>query len=236
MPLIHLVRHGQASFGSRNYDRLSETGHRQARITANHFFALGCRFEAVFCGSLRRQRDTAAALLDRFDRGGKPLPEPESSVLFDEYDATAVWERLLPQVLQRHPELEAEVAKLPADKQAFQRLFARVMDRWISGASMPEGTETWSAFQQRARRALDQLAAGMQGKKEGILFSSGGTIAALIQAATGLPDGKTLMLSWRLMNASISRLHVGRDGMNLDGFNNVTHLALAGEPALLTYR
>jgi broad specificity phosphatase PhoE len=35
MGQIYLVRHGQASFGSANYDQLSELGHEQARRTRN---------------------------------------------------------------------------------------------------------------------------------------------------------------------------------------------------------
>ena len=31
MAQFYLVRHGQASFGTDNYDRLSELGHQQAR-------------------------------------------------------------------------------------------------------------------------------------------------------------------------------------------------------------
>ena len=32
MRLIYLVRHGQASFGKRDYDALSELGHEQSRL------------------------------------------------------------------------------------------------------------------------------------------------------------------------------------------------------------
>ena len=31
MPIVYLVRHAQASFGTENYDRLSERGRRQSR-------------------------------------------------------------------------------------------------------------------------------------------------------------------------------------------------------------
>ena len=35
------MRHGQASFGQDNYDRLSELGQAQARLTGEHLAGLG---------------------------------------------------------------------------------------------------------------------------------------------------------------------------------------------------
>ena len=37
MSELHLVRHAQASFGSDNYDQLSDLGHRQSRLLGGHF-------------------------------------------------------------------------------------------------------------------------------------------------------------------------------------------------------
>jgi cellulose synthase/poly-beta-1,6-N-acetylglucosamine synthase-like glycosyltransferase len=52
----------------------------------------------------------------------------------------------------------------------------------------------------------------------------------------GSTDPKTLEVSWQLMNASITRIKYNRRGIMLAVFNDVTHLELAGDPALLTYR
>jgi len=38
MSSIYLVRHGQASFGSANYDELSDRGRRQSRILGEYLF------------------------------------------------------------------------------------------------------------------------------------------------------------------------------------------------------
>src|SRR5690606_40460973 len=43
MPLILLVRHAQASFGTDDYDRLSELGRQQARWLGEYFAARGDR-------------------------------------------------------------------------------------------------------------------------------------------------------------------------------------------------
>ena len=63
MGAIHLVRHGQASFGTGDYDRLSELGHEQARLAGEDMAARGLRPDVVIHGGMRRQRETAEGLL-----------------------------------------------------------------------------------------------------------------------------------------------------------------------------
>ncbi|MBB1008659.1 histidine phosphatase family protein, partial [Dietzia sp. SLG510A3-3B2-2] len=53
MGSIHLVRHGQASFGSGDYDRLSETGHLQARLAGEDMAGRGLRPDVIIHGGLR---------------------------------------------------------------------------------------------------------------------------------------------------------------------------------------
>ena len=60
MGTLYLVRHGQASFGEDDYDRLSPLGHRQAqqlgRYLGERFAREGVQIETVLMGSLRRHR------------------------------------------------------------------------------------------------------------------------------------------------------------------------------------
>ena len=62
MPLICLVRHGQASFGAEDYDVLSDLGREQARSLGEELRRRDLRDPLVVSGTLRRQRDTAALL------------------------------------------------------------------------------------------------------------------------------------------------------------------------------
>ena len=57
MGTLYLVRHGQASFGAADYDRLSDLGHRQCAQLGAWMEARGLRFEGVLRGSLRRHRE-----------------------------------------------------------------------------------------------------------------------------------------------------------------------------------
>ena len=44
MQKITFVRHGQASYGSDNYDKLSELGHKQTRLLGEYFKKINYQF------------------------------------------------------------------------------------------------------------------------------------------------------------------------------------------------
>ena len=61
MATIYLFRHGQASFGAADYDRLSPLGERQATLLGHYLRDSGIVLDAAFSGDLLRQRQTARA-------------------------------------------------------------------------------------------------------------------------------------------------------------------------------
>ena len=58
MGSLILVRHGQASFGEKNYDKLSKLGHLQARLLGKFFKKEGVVFDKFFTGNMSRQLET----------------------------------------------------------------------------------------------------------------------------------------------------------------------------------
>ena len=50
MATIYLIRHGQASFGAEDYDKLSEMRCRQAAVVGEYFRDRGVQFDAVYSG------------------------------------------------------------------------------------------------------------------------------------------------------------------------------------------
>ena len=58
MAHIYLVRHGQASFGSDNYDQLSSLGFEQARLLGQWFAHTRQSFGQVVTGGMARHRQT----------------------------------------------------------------------------------------------------------------------------------------------------------------------------------
>jgi broad specificity phosphatase PhoE len=234
MAHILLLRHGQASFGTHNYDRLTELGQRQSRVLGEHLQQLGLRFDAMLSGSLARQQDTAEQA--RSQLTGE-LPPLQTDPAFNEYDADGLFRAYLPRVLREDPQLGANPQALFKDRRLFQQAFMAVTGLWLEGATPESGElEPWKNFESRVRDGLERLNADYGKDAQLAVFTSGGVIAAGVALALALTPPKTLKLNWGIYNASVTELGFRRSGTYLLGFNNITHLRLVNDPALITHR
>ncbi|EPM78761.1 hypothetical protein A249_34200 [Pseudomonas syringae pv. actinidiae ICMP 18804] len=68
------------------------------------------------------------------------------------------------------------------------------------------------------------------------VFTSGGTITALMHLIMGIPAAKALDLHWHIVNTSLHQLKFKGNDVALASFNNYTHLQLQKMPELVTYR
>jgi len=236
MSEIYLFRHGQASFGEDNYDKLSPNGVRQSQILARHLAQTGKSFDALYFGEMERQQKTAQEFIDYYSKNIHSIPRPKICDAFNEYDSFAVWQALVPELTQEDPSIARDVDDSAGDQKSFQKVFAKVMKRWISGSYHASGIPHWNDFKQRVRQGLADLIARHGARKQIAVFTSGGPISVAVQAALELSDPKTLEVSWQLMNASITRIKYNSRGVMLAVFNDVTHLELERDKALLTYR
>src|SRR6516162_5045187 len=105
MSRLFLVRHGQASFLERNYDKLSPLGERQGRILGEYWAGLGLCFDRVYSGPRVRQQATARIVGEVYRNAGVHWPEPVVLETFDEFQAEIVLERSLPALLERDSEI-----------------------------------------------------------------------------------------------------------------------------------
>ena len=237
MAHLHLIRHGQASFGGPNYDRLSPLGQRQAALTGQHLKQLGLKFAAVYSGDMQRQADTAD--IAAREHGG--MPAREVIAAFNEYDADGLFKCYLPAALKADAELAAMLAAdrsvLFRDRRTFQRAFVHLAACWQRGDVSEHGEmESWTAFVTRVEGGLRGLHE-RHGKDEHVaVFTSGGAISIAVRAALKLADDMTLRVNWGIPNASITRLQARRSGFYLRELNNIAHLELAADPGLITYR
>jgi broad specificity phosphatase PhoE len=233
---IYLIRHGQASFGADDYDVLSPTGVRQAEVLGEHLAHLGLSFDRCLSGTLRRQQHTATAALQRCVAAGLPAPELELDAGFNEFDAEAVIRGLLPAMLPSEPDA-LDILRNPKDNRAaFQRLFARIIQRWVSGEHDQPGHETWQGFVAGVQSGLERLLTQADNKQNIAVFTSGGTITALLHLLTGVPAHKAFDLNWQIVNTSLSRLQFRDSEVTLASFNSRVHLELLKAPELITYR
>lgn len=62
MSTIYLFRHGQASFGAKNYDKLSDLGCEQAIALDRYLFNSGIQFDAAYTGDLADSKQFQKAI------------------------------------------------------------------------------------------------------------------------------------------------------------------------------
>lgn len=227
-----LVRHGQASFGAHNYDELSATGHRQSERLGAHWRSLDFSADTWVSGTMARQKSTGTSALAALGTSGAALGEHAG---FDEYDHAGLITAYLPVIAAEHPEFEVQRRELFSDPRSFQRFFEKVTTCWIEGrAGAQPLKETWEAFCARCRDGRRAVAPESAGTV--VAFTSGGVIAAALAEALKLDGGKAFEMNWRIYNASVHVFRLGRRGLTLLGFNNVSHLELAKDSSLLTFR
>jgi broad specificity phosphatase PhoE len=106
-------------------------------------------------------------------------------------------------------------------------MFERLLMHWLveSAAAEAEQVETWRAFRERVRRALDRIMEGPDRGRRVAAFTSGGVIGAVVAHALDAPAQAALELSWRVRNASLTRLIFTRGRLSLDEFNTMPHMA-----------
>lgn len=214
MPVIALLRHGQASFGTEDYDRLSDLGRRQAEVAGVELAQRGLRSPVVVSGSLLRQRDTAAIAADAL--GVRPSRIDER---FDEFDA--------------HAAVESHLGRPGAtegmDSREFQVHLDEAMALWMS-----EDDPRWRAFVDGAIAGLTDLAATLPAGTDAVVATSAGVTAAI--AGTLLDSGPEGVIAMNRVsvNASITTVVSGSRGLSLVTFNDHAHILR--ERSLLTNR
>ena len=235
MSVIYMVRHGQASFGKENYDVLSATGVEQSRILAGFLMETGAVFDSIYSGTMERQRRTAEIMGERFRETGTAPPHrlmPE----FNEYDTRSILLALLEDIKKDDPTIEKEMERFFTDRKAFQRVFEKVMMRWISLSGDAGGLETWGQVKERVGAGLAAVMKENGRGKTVLVVASGGTISAAVQSATGLSDEAAIRLNWQMVNSSVTRFMYDESKISLQSFNNFLHLELAGNGEMVTYR
>lgn len=223
MAVVLLVRHGQASFGADDYDRLSPLGEEQAGVLGAALRSRVPVLRAAFTGTMRRHLQTAERCLRAM--GSDMGIAPDAG--FDEFDHDEVIARLDPRFSDKAA-LAAELARAAEPRRAFQDLFARAMLRWTSGAHDGEYSEPWPRFRQRCQAALDRVAALVCREETALVFTSGGPIAVLMSGLLHIPDDRAFELQLRLVNAGISKVLVGRRGCSFGSLNDHAHFEHAG--------
>ncbi|HHX84759.1 MAG TPA: histidine phosphatase family protein [Actinomycetales bacterium] len=222
MGAIHLVRHGQASFGTGDYDRLSELGHEQARLAGQDMAARGLRPDVVIHGGMRRQRETAEGLLAG---AGWDCPV-EVDPRWAEYDADAVLDAAREAGLTSDAGTLDTAGSSDAAKRAFQSQLDAALGHWA-------GLQAFADYRADADAALAAAAERSGSGRTTVVVSSAGTVSLAVAGLLADPEGVVgvwTRLQRVTVNTGIARVVVGRGGMTCIAVNEHQHLERAAGP------
>ncbi|HEF5873158.1 TPA: histidine phosphatase family protein [Burkholderia cenocepacia] len=223
MAELFLVRHGQASFGTDDYDRLSATGDQQGVWLGEYFARQGLAFDRVICGTMNRHAQTVAAILRGMGREGVAVDRHPG---LNEYD----FHGLFAAAASDYP----EIARLAAGsmKEHFRAL-RQVLQLWTEDKLGDAAPETWARFQQRVADARAAIRAG-DGQRV-LAVSSGGPIAVTVQQVLAAPPSSAIALNLQIRNSSLSQFFFNAEAFHLASFNGIPHLEDPERHALRTY-
>ena len=231
MAAIYLLRHGQASLGSDNYDQLSELGIKQSQALGSALKQRGIEFDSVYLGTMKRHKQTAEHCLEAMGQ------QISTRVVegFDEYNHEEVIQRYRPDFAD-HSNLAQFIASQPQPRKAFQLVFESALTRWRSGQYDHEYSETWSQFQARCIDSLHYVRHHSGNAKSIAVFSSGGPISMAAGDCLDLSDAHIAELSWSLVNCSITSFLFNDKKISLRYFNDFSHFEYGEDKSLLSYR
>jgi len=228
MTIIVLVRHGQASAGTQNYDQLSGIGQKQAALLGEHWHAEQFKPVAAFSGTLQRQQHTAELALNKanLDLNTNTLAD------LDEYD---------------HNKIDAlfanGVSSVGAQALSFEQ-YANIMHNWRNAKhSELDGTMTWQEFSERGWDAIQHQATQFNSSEPTsnasdtpiVFFTSAGVIASVLMHAMNLTFDRALDAMWHTRNASLTTFRYHPERTRLLEYNSISHLSAAYDKSLITH-
>ena len=213
MSTLHLVRHGQASFGADDYDRLSDLGWRQSRRLGEYWRNKGQQFDHVIVGTLRRQNETWQGIAEGLGISPSALPLMQTPSL-NEYDSHAVISTVHPAPLPK--------ADTPELYRHHFRLLRDGLRRWMQGDAQPVGMPSYADFRAGIAEVLNQISATSPGRV--LVVSSGGPIATAVGHVLGTPAESTIELNFHIRNSAVSELTYNAKGQRLISYNTLYHL------------
>ena len=229
MSILYLVRHGQAAFGTENYDRLTPTGVEQCRQLARHWLGMGRPVPLIFSGELERQLGSAATFASTLAGTGQPPPAVVRVHGLAEYDHRSLLRAYGTKDPSRRPPADVE-----RDPGAFHKYLERALHSWSAGEV--DGFEPFGVFRDRCVEALRGIMLAVGRKRTAVVFGSAGSLAAAIQPIIGLGDWDLLRLKLNFYNTGVSKLLFNSSGAVVESLNSIPHLEQPALRHLITQR
>lgn len=219
-----LVRHGQASFASDDYDQLSDTGREQSHRLGDWLGRHGRTFTAVVHGGMKRHLGTLDAISARI---GVALPRCTIDPRLAEFDHQAVFGAYLA-AAPMHPGAIALRDRQLDQREAILDFLHAALSHWQCD-ELDHAGESWRSFQSRCREAAHDLAARATEGAEVLVVTSAGVIAQIAAKTLDLPDQRCVELNLGLRNSAFCELEPVANNLRLGSWNSLPHLSEARE-------
>ena len=222
MSKIILIRHGQASFGKKDYDQLSELGIKQATWLGAYLKECEIKPTRLITGSLTRHKQTADHICTRLNIQSSR----EEHIGWNEFDFQAI----VYAYLKLHPE-SAPKSNQP---KAFFNLLKKSMTAWSRNELKNTLPESWIEFESRVKKAM------LYSKSENdngpvIVVSSGGAISMALKHILRLDNDAMIDLNLQTRNTGISEIYFSTSHEQVCFFNATPHLETKERRASITY-
>lgn len=217
MAKLYLVRHGQASFGADDYDKLSELGVRQSGYIPQHFAADIRGHLSVWHGTMQRQRDTAM--------GAFPDATPVVTAGLNEFDHMNVLSVHQPAIHDR--EKMTAIIMQQSDPRGFmEQEFRMAMSKWMQEEGTTSYHEPFRDFRTRVQDTMSDIMATARrdAHKHVVAVTSGGVIALYMTILLDMPELRMADLNQHVVNTSVTSLLFNDKRSTLSYYNNYSHL------------
>jgi broad specificity phosphatase PhoE len=199
---LYLIRHGQASYGEADYDRLSTRGQEQARAVGR--WLANRKLDALYTGPLRRQVQTGELASEAAAETGVTLPTATRLAELAEYPAFEMLQHLVPRLVAEDPKFEA--LKTAPTPRLLDQAFHTILAKWASDEWYVDGVERVSAFVARVRDGLTRVLASSSSGARIACVTSAGPIGVAVGLTFGIPDARMVRTSIVIRNASVTEL------------------------------
>jgi broad specificity phosphatase PhoE len=221
---LYLIRHGQASYGEADYDRLSPRGIEQARVVGR--WAQRAKLDALYTGPLRRQRQTAQYAHEAAEGA---LPAPQELAELAEYPALEMLQHMVPRLVAEDPKF-AQLDDAPTPR-LLDQAFQTILTKWSRDEWRADGLEQITAFVDRIRTGLDRVLRAASSGAHLACVTSAGPIGVAVGLVFATPAERMVRTSIVIRNASITELRFRSQGfdwqpdqLSLVTFNLTAHL------------
>jgi broad specificity phosphatase PhoE len=221
---LYLIRHGQASYGEPDYDRLSARGVEQALAIGR--WAAGQNLGALYAGPLRRQQQTAQYA---GESAGAALPAVQTLDELAEYPAFEMLQHMVPRLIAEDARFE-QLTSAPTPR-LLDDAFQTILSRWSRDEWSVDGVERVATFVARIRAGLDRVLRAAGSGARLACVTSAGPIGVAVGLVFGIPPERMVRTSIVVRNASITELRFRSRGfdwqpdqLSLVTFNLTAHL------------